>query len=176
MTRFRVLPRARALRAFVLAAVVLGAAACVKKPTMQLDHAAVSGVQVGFPPSLGVIMTVFIDVYNPNSYDVAIRAVRGQVVLANRYTVPVDYRAPGNGVWLSSKVTTMVGVPVSVPVDLAVQLVREAFTSPFVAYRFAGRADVTATSTFQIEKDDYATDEQGQLSTQQIQAAIQRSF
>jgi hypothetical protein len=57
-------------------------------------------------------MTV-VDVYNPNSYDVAIRAMRGQVVMGNNYSLPVDFRPPGNGVWLTSSRTTSVRVPIN---------------------------------------------------------------
>lgn len=148
------------------------APACVSQPTMRLDHAEINGVRISFPPSLGVLMTVVINVYNPNSYDVAVRAVRGQVLLANRYTMPVDFRADNNGVWLPADRTTQVRVPVSVPVDLALAVLRESFTSPIIPYRFTGRADVTATRTLQIERDNYSVDEQGVVQRQQIEAAL----
>jgi hypothetical protein len=150
--------------------------ACAKKPTMHLNHAEVSGVQLGFPPSLGVMMTVVVDVYNPNSYDVAIRAMRGQVVMANRYTLPIDFRAQGDGVWLASDKTTPMRVPVSIPVDLAVTLVREAYTAPTIPFHITGRADVTATRTFKIEKDDYEVDENGFLDRQAVEASIRGVF
>ena len=143
---------------------------------MRLHHAEITGIRIGFPPSLGVLMTVVINVYNPNSYDVAVRAVRGQVVLGNRYTLPVDFRADGNGVWLPSDATTAMRVPIVVPAALALALVREALYSPMIPYRFSGRADVTATSTFQIEKDDYSFTVWGSLSRQQIEAALALSL
>lgn len=140
---------------------------------MKVHHAEVSGVSVGFPPQLGVMMTVVVDVYNPNSYDVAIRAVRGTVTFAERYTLPVDYRAPtADGVWLTADATTQVRVPVSVPVDLAMTLVREAYATPTVPFRMVGKADVTATRSFKIEKDDYSVDERGTLSRQQIEQSM----
>lgn len=150
----------------------LFATSCVQKPTMRLHHAEVSGIRVTFPPSLGVLMTIYMNVYNPNSYDVAVRAVRGTVLFANQYRMPVDYRAPNNGVWMASGRTTSVAVPVVVPVDIALAVMRERFTSPVIPYRFTGRADVTATSTFAIEKDDYSVDEQGIVSRAQIDAAL----
>lgn len=151
-------------------------AGCAKKPTMHLNHAEISGVQLGFPPSIAVTMTAVVDVYNPNSYDVAIRAMRGRVVMANRYTLPIDFRAQGDGVWLAADTTTTVRVPVSIPVDLAVTLVREAFTSPTILFRITGRADVTATRTFKIEKDDYEVDESGSLDRQAVEASIRGVF
>ncbi len=168
----------RLLRA-ILASTILfasgaGAVGCVKKPVMHLDHAELSGigVQIGLPPSIGVRMLVVVTVYNPNSYDVSVRAVRGQVILSNRYIQPVDYRAPGDGLWLRAGVVTRVGVPVDLPIELALQLLRDAAFSPVVPYRFVGRADVTATSSFKLEKDDYAIDEQGVITRQQMEAVL----
>jgi Late embryogenesis abundant protein len=151
---------------------------CVSKPTMHLNHAEISGAQLAvFPPSIGILMTVVVDVYNPNSYDVAIRAMRGQVVMGNNgYSLPVDYRAPGNGVWLAADRTTSVRVPVSVPLDLGIALLRESVASPFIPYRLTGRADVTGSNTFRVEADDYAVDEQGTISRDQIAAIIPNSI
>lgn len=155
-------------------ALALASSGCVKKPTMTLDHAELSGIgiQLGAPPSVGVLMTVVLDVYNPNSYDVAVRAVRGQVVFGGRYTQPVDFRAPGNGVWLRAGLVTKVAVPVQLPIALAFALVQDAALSPTIPYRFTGTADVTATSSFEIERDDYAVDESGALTRQQMAAVL----
>jgi len=139
---------------------------------MRLDHAEISGVRISFPPSIGVLMTIVVDVYNPNSYDVAVRAVRGQVVLARRYSLPVEFRAEGEGVWLPSGRTTQVSVPVDIPLDLALTLLRESRAAPSIPYRFTGRADVTATRTFKLESDDYSVDEEGVVTRQQIEAAL----
>lgn len=151
------------------------AVGCAKKPTMTLRYAEVRGVQIGFPPSLGVELTTVIDVYNPNGYDVAIRAVRGTVTFADRYTLPVDFRAQGEGVWLTADATTQIRVPVSVPVDLALRLVRDAYATPMVPFHIVGRADVTATRSFKIEKDDYSFDERGVLQRQHIEASLQQT-
>jgi hypothetical protein len=150
---------------------------CVSKPTMHLNHAEISGAQLStFPPGIGILMTVVVDVYNPNSYDVAIRAMRGQVVMGNNYSLPVDFRPPGNGVWLASARTTSVRVPISMPLDMGLLLLRDSAAAPFIPYRLTGRADVTASNTFRVEKDDYAVDEQGTISRQQIAAIIPNSF
>jgi len=150
---------------------------CVSKPTMHLNHAEISGAQLAtFPPGIGIVMTVVVDVYNPNSYDVAIRAMRGQVVMGNNYSLPVDFRAPGNGVWLAAERTTSVRVPISIPLDLGLALLRDSAAAPFIPYRLTGRADVTASSTFRIESDDYAVDEQGTISRQQIAEIIPNSL
>jgi hypothetical protein len=140
---------------------------------MHLNHAEISGVQLAtFPPSLGVLMTVVVDVYNPNGYDVAVRAMRGQVLMAEKYPVPVEFQAPPDGVWLPSGQTTSVRVPVAMPLDLALILLREAYANPTISYRFTGSADVTGTRTFKIEKDNYSVDEHGVVTRDQIAAII----
>jgi hypothetical protein len=144
---------------------------------MHLNHAEISGAQFAtFPPSIGILMTVVVDVYNPNSYDVAIRAMRGQVVMGNNNLLPVDFRPGGNGVWLGSERTTSVRVPISIPLELGLHLLQESVASPFIPFRLTGRADVTASSTFRVESDDYAVDEQGTISRQQIAAIIPNSL
>ena len=158
----------------MLALAVLGTStsACASKPTMKLNHAEISGVRLGFPPTVGVMMTMVLDVYNPNSYDVAVRAMRGTAVLAERYTLPIDFRPGTEGVWMTSKATTTLRVPVTIPVDLALTLLRESYTNPTISYKVTGTADVTATRTFQIEKDNYGVDESGTFSRQQLEMAI----
>jgi hypothetical protein len=140
---------------------------------MHLDHAEISGVQLAtFPPSFGLLMTVVVDVYNPNGYDVAVRAMRGQVLMADKYTLPLDYRPPGDGVWLPSGQTTPVRTPVAMPLQLAILLLQESYAHPTIAYRVTGSADVTGTRTFQIEKDNYSVDERGEITREQIAAII----
>jgi hypothetical protein len=165
------------LRALVVAFVALSGVACVSKPTMHLNHAEISGVQLAtLPPSLGIVMTVVIDVYNPNGYDVAVRAVRGQTVLADQYALPVVFQAPPEGVWMPANTTTSVRVPMTVPLPLAIQLVQQAFATPTIPYRFSGTADVTATRTFQLEKDNYSVDERGSITREQMAAVIPATF
>jgi hypothetical protein len=160
------------LAALTIALGGLAIAGCASKPTMKLNHAEISGVHLGFPPTVGVLMTMVLEVYNPNSYDVAVRAMRGTATLAGRYTLPIDWRPGGEGVWLASSSTTTIRVPVTVPVDLALQLLRESYTTPTVSFRVIGTADVTATRTFKIEKDNYSVDEVGTFSRQQLEMAI----
>jgi hypothetical protein len=161
-----------AARVLLLCSIALFGMGCASKPTMKLNHAEITGVRITFPPNIGVLMKIYVDVYNPNSYDVAIRSVGGQVVLNNRFNLPVDFRADGDGLWLNSKSTTSIAVPVSIPAAVALAILGETLTSPTIPYHFMGRANVTATRTFEIEKDDYSVDEQGSISRQQIDAAI----
>jgi hypothetical protein len=167
------LPRLATLLLTVALAVLGGTSSgCASKPTMKLNHAEISGVRLGFPPTVGVVMTMVLDVYNPNSYDVAVRAMRGTAVLAERYTLPIDFRPGTEGVWMTSKATTTLRVPVTIPVDLALTLLRESYMKPNIPYRVTGTADVTATRTFQIEKDNYGVDETGTFTRQQLEMAV----
>jgi len=165
----------RAFAFLGLLALVLASAlstGCASKPTMKLKAAEISGMTLGFPLQVGVVMTMVIDAYNPNSYDVAIRAMRGMALLADKYTLPIDYRPGPEGVWLASKAKTTMRVPVSVPVDLALRLLRESDMAPTVPFRVTGTADVTATRAFQIEEDNYSFDETGTFTRQQLELAI----
>ena len=80
--------------------------------------------------------------------------MRGQVLLAQRYSLPVDFRAEGEGVWLASRATTSVAVPVNVPIEIGIAVVRESFSTLTIPYDFKGRADVTASRTLKLEADD----------------------
>jgi hypothetical protein len=169
----------RVVRIAIAAAVltVLSAlSACVNKPTMHLDHAEISGVELATtPPSVGIVMVVVVDVFNPNSYDVAVRAVRGQTVFAGQYPLPVMYQAPPDGVWMPAGQTTQVRVPVTLPVQLALALMQQGLSAPTIPYHFSGTADVTATRTFQLEKDNYAVDEDGTITRDQMVAILPNS-
>lgn len=156
----------------VLAAVSLGQLACVEKPTMRLHHAEIAGLAVSLPPNVGVLLLIHVDIYNPNSYDVAVRAVRGQVVLAGRHTVPVQFAAEGEGLWLESDTTSRVVVPVEVPLTTSLAVLGESVQTPMIHFRFTGRADVTATRTLKLEADDYSVSEEGMISRDQIQAGL----
>jgi hypothetical protein len=168
--------RSRSLAVSAVLVLASGLVGCAKKPSMHLNHAEVSGVQVAFPPSLAVVMTVVVDVYNPNSYDVAIRRVHGTLTMADKYVMPMDWAPPGDGVWLTADGITQVRVPITIPVDIALRIRNETFTAPSVPYRFVGRADVTATRTLKIEKDDYSVDERGWISRQQVEQAVRLGF
>ncbi len=146
-------------------------AACASKPTMKVNHAEVTGVQVGFPPQLQMQMTVVMEVHNPNSYDVAIRAMRGNVTYFNSISQPINFQPGGDGVWLPANQTTMVRVPVTIPIGLAIQLTQQAVTGT-VPYHVIGKADVTATRTLKMEKDDYSVDETGTIQRQVIEQSI----
>jgi hypothetical protein len=170
----------RSPRAWVLgvALAACASASCVHKPEMHLDHAEITGVQLAtMPPSLGIVMTLVLQVYNPNSYDVAVRGVRGQTLLANQFPLSVAFQAPPpDGIWLPAGQTTAVRVPITMPIQLALALIQQGMADPIIPYRFTGVADVTASHTFQLEKDNYSVDESGTITRADMMAVIPNSF
>lgn len=177
--RFRSLGLRHAIaRAGLTVALAAAGTACVHKPEMHLDHAEITGVALAtMPPSLGIVMTLVINVYNPNSYDVAVRGVRGQAVIAGQFPLPVTFQAPPpDGLWLPAGQITPIRVPITMPIQLALALAQQGMTSPTISYRFTGAADVTASHTFQLEKDNYAVDETGTITQAQMLAVIPASI
>jgi hypothetical protein len=155
----------------MVALVLFTVAGCAKQPTMRLNHAEVSGVVLGLPPSVSVTMTVVMDVYNPNSYDVAVRAMQGEVVFLDRYSLPIQFTSPGEGTWLAANATTQVRVPVNVPGDLAARFISDAIASPTIPFNVKGKANVTATRSLKVEADNYSIDARGELSRADLQNA-----
>jgi hypothetical protein len=159
------------------ALVSLNLAGCVRDPTVRFDHAELNGVQiVAFPPRLGVSLTVVADITNPNSFDIAIRAMRGQVLMSDRYPLPLNFQAPGDGLWLRAGQVTPVRLPVDMPVDLAIELIRESFASPYISFHVVGAADVTGTSSLQVHKNNFPLDLRGVVTRQQVQGVVPTAF
>ena len=154
---------------------LLAASGCVEKPTMHVNHAEIAGVQSMTNPP-GLMMNLVIDVYNPNSYDVAVRAVRGQTVFVDQYPLPVYFQAPPEGVWMAAGRTTSMRVPVTVPMPLVWTLLRRASRRRPSRIASSGTADVTATRTFQLEKDNYSVDERGALTRADMLAVVPSSL
>ena len=105
-----------------------------------------------------------------------VRAVHGQTVLADKYAIPVEMSFGPQGFWLPAKQTTALVVPMTIPAQMGLAVLGEAWLGAVVPYRFTGRADVTATSTFALEKDDYSVDERGEIPRAQFDAAIRSAL
>jgi LEA14-like dessication related protein len=134
-------------------------AGCVSKPVISLHHADLKEVSLQ-----GLDLKVFIQITNPNTYDVEVRNVHCQVTIAGRYPLaPMDLQ-PNK--WLPAGETTLITVPVSIPWTMVPALVAETLGSTDVKYRVQGVADVTATRTFGIEKNNYPLDEEASLPRQ----------
>jgi hypothetical protein len=162
-----------ALRSLFLPLSLLATAACVHDPTVTLDHAELNGVQMAaFPPRIGVLLTVVVDITNPNSFDVAVRGMRGQVVLAEKYPLPINYVPAPPAQWLRAGQSTPVRLPVDMPIELAVALLREAFASPVIGFHVTGVVDVTGSSTFKVDKDNFPVDLRGTMTRQQVEGVV----
>ena len=162
-------PKAVALVARLVVVVGLLAAAsvpmgCASKPTMKVQHAQVSGVG-----PMGIGLNVTIQVYNPNSFDVAVRRVRSQTTVANMYVLPPSDVSPN--VWLPAKKTTFVTAPVIVPWSLVPGILTASMGAEEIPYHVTGSADVTATRAIGLEVNNQALDEQGMIPRQLMLSA-----
>jgi LEA14-like dessication related protein len=149
-------------RALLVAASALSlafASGCVSKPVIALHHADLKEVSLQ-----GLDLKVVIQIHNPNAYDVEVRAVHAQVTIAGKYKLePMDLQ-PNK--WLPAGETTLIAVPVYIPWPMVPGLIAETLGTPDVKYRVQGSADVTATRTFGIEKNNYPLDEEASLPRQ----------
>jgi hypothetical protein len=165
------------LKTLLAVAPAIGCSACVQDPTVVLNHAELNGVQMAaFPPRLGILLTVVLDVTNANSFDIAVRGMRGQVLMNDRYPLPLDYRPPPPGVWLRAGQVTPMRLPVDMPIDLAVTLLREAWASPVIGFHVVGVVDVTGSSTLKVDKDNFAVDLRGTMTRQQVAGVVPAVF
>ena len=171
------LGRLRFVRHSLVAAMALpfflSAAGCVHTPEVTLDHAELNGVQMAvFPPRIGVSLTVVVNVTNTNSFDVAVRGMRGQVMMADKYPLPIAYQAPPPGIWLRAGQTTPMRLPVDMPIELAIALLREALGAPLIGYHVTGVVDVTGTTTLKIDRDNFPVDLRGTMTRQQVEGVV----
>jgi hypothetical protein len=144
-----------------LAALGLGSAGCVTKPSMVVHHAEVRGVS-----SYGIQVMIFLSVTNENSYDVQIRHVNCNVIIGKGYVLgPIDF-TPNQ--WLPSNQTTMLAVPATIPWTLAPALAMETYGSYGIPYTVKGFADVTATRSFGIQRDNYPIEQSGLVPRQTV--------
>ncbi len=157
-------------RLFLLAAaIVVVATGCVSKPTMKLNHAAISSAG---PAGIG--MDVYLNVTNDNSFDVQVRNVRVQTTLQGRWTLPSMAYSPNQ--WLQAKHTTVVRAPVIIPWALVPPLLAETAMSPTISYHVTGSADVTAIRSIGIKSDNYPVDENGSIPRGAVLAAARTMF
>ncbi len=157
------------IRRVLMLSAALSMAACVSKPTMQLDHAQVSSVAPG-----GIYMTIFLKVNNPNSFDVEVRNVRVQSVVQGRWALPPVQYSPNQ--WLPADGTTIVQAPVLIPWSLVLPLLAESAASPTIQYRVQGSVDVTAIRSLGVRSDNYPVDETGSIPRSAVLAAARSTF
>jgi LEA14-like dessication related protein len=153
-----------------LLALLLLSSGCVKEPTMQLHGAGVRGVS-----PMGVSLVMAMKVKNDNVFDVQVRNVSANVIIGKTFRMPTIHTSPN--VWLRANSVTVVEVPMTVPWPTVMPLLSKTVGSHTIAYRAKGYADVTATNAFQIDRDDYAFDVEGEISRMGlVQAAMRGGF
>ncbi|RYE84665.1 MAG: hypothetical protein EOO75_17845, partial [Myxococcales bacterium] len=166
-------PRRAALALLLAGAVALGAAGCgVKDPSLQVQGASIAGgtATFGLPPTIGVIMAVQMSAKNENSFDIQVRGARGTVALMNGvFQVPISTAI---GTWLKSDSTTSFIVPVTIPLQTAIALLGSSLNVACIPYAVQGVADVTATSTFKLERDNQGFNQNGCIPRQTLLSAV----
>jgi hypothetical protein len=147
--------------ALPLLAVLAAAPACVQQPVVTVHHAELRGLS-----TYGLGVAIILQIRNDNAYDVQVRNVHCMVTFGRGYSLgPIDF-APN--AWLPAGQTTLVAVPVSVPFQLIPALVAETAGAFAIPYHVKGVADVTATRTFGIQRDNYPIDEGGSIPRQTV--------
>jgi len=93
-------------------------------------------------------------------------------MMSERYPLAITYQPPPPGIWLRAGQATPMRIPIEVPVDLALALVREALASQVIPFHLTGQVDVTGTSTLQVKQDNFPVDLRGTVTRQQIEGAV----
>lgn len=155
---------------FFATALSASSVGCVKNPTMDLYGARVQTVS-----PMGVGMVMVMKIRNDNPFDIQVRNVAANVIIGDSFRMPTVRTSPN--VWLRASSVTLVDVPMTVPWPTLMPLLSRTVGSATIEYRAKGFADVTATSTFQIDRNDYKFDEEGKVSrVELVQAAIRGGF
>lgn len=154
------MPRHLAKLAFV-ACFSLLSAGCATKPHLEIHHAEIRSASL-----LGVGLEVVLSVENPNSFDLAVRNVNVTVTFADRYDLPAIVYSPNQ--WLPAGKKTLVPVPVTIPFTLLPDLASTSANATALEYRVVGSVDVTATSSLQVERDNYPIDEKGSIRREDV--------
>jgi hypothetical protein len=176
--RLRALPsilQNAALALGLLALAIANSGCGPKEPIMRVNGSSLKGGQFVFGTypfpraSVDALMEVYVTADNPNSFDLQVRSVWGQVTLNNRHQLPINMAL---GTWLPADRTTAFSVPVNVPFNTGIAILRESVSMTCVPFRVQGYADVTATSTFRLKKDNYPFNQNGCIPRQQLLMAF----
>jgi hypothetical protein len=136
-------------------------AGCVQRPSILMHHAEVTGIS-----TYGVSFIIYLQVHNDNGYDIQIRHVNCNVTIGRGYVLgPIDFMP---NTWLPSNRDTFLAVPVTIPWTLVPSLASETMGAYAIPYQVKGTADVTATRTFGVERDNYPIDQVGSVPRQTV--------
>ncbi|MCA9556499.1 MAG: LEA type 2 family protein [Myxococcales bacterium] len=137
---------------------------CVTQPAVQLHSVRVQSVG-----PMGVGLAMVMKVNNKNFFDVQVRNVRANVVVAEKVRLPMIAYNPD--IWLGAKQTTLVPVPVTLPWASVGPLLSATIESDTIDYRVQGVADVTAVRMLGIRRNDEPFDDEAEVSRAQLVAA-----
>jgi hypothetical protein len=151
--------RSTVLLVLLVLSVLAGCWGKPRHPSLRVSGAQFKGVDVHLRP-LQVRLNLDVDVQatNPNGFDLQVRRVRGHLWLAERHELPIDLRPD---VWLPAEQSATFTLPVSIPVETVVSLVKTSLRTECIPYKLEGSVDITATSTFEIERDDHPLRKEG---------------
>jgi hypothetical protein len=132
-----------------------------KHPTLRVSGAQFKGVDLHLRPlQVRLNLDVEVTATNPNGFDLQVRRVRGHLLLAERHDLPLDLQPE---VWLPAEQSATFTLPVSIPVEMVISLVKTSLRTECIPYKLEGSVDLTATSTFEIERDDHPLRKEGCL-------------
>ncbi len=147
----------------------LASVGCVSQPTVELYGARLGG----FGPQ-GVNLQMQFKVRNENSFDVYVRDIRADVVLAERYRLPTVQASPN--AWLPANGNTVITLPVVIPWGMIPPLLATTVGSTQIEYRSRGAANVVATRALHINLNDYTFDQDGTFYRNELVAAAGRGI
>lgn len=154
---------------FLFAVLALSSVGCVSQPTVEIYGARLSGLG-----PQGVNLNMQFKVRNANSFDVYVRDMRADVVIAERYRLPTVEASPN--AWLPADGTTVVTVPVVIPWGMIAPLLATTIGSNTITYRARGAANVVATRALKINLEDYTFDQDGKFFRSELVAAAGRGI
>lgn len=147
--------RAGALLGSMLLVAGLGLSGCAT-PAVNLQSATLSGAAVD-----GARFNAILAIDNPNAFDIQVRAVRANVrIEGSNAVIPIMYQPD---VWIPAGRVVQVALPITVPWSLIPRVLASTATGTEVPFTVIGNADITATRAFQIDRDQYAFNEEGTL-------------
>ena len=158
------------LRLMLLAIALLASSTgCVSKPVVELHSASIRGAG-----PLGVAMVMVMKVNNKNVFDVQVRNVRANIVIAERFRMPTVTYNPNQ--WLAAGRSTLLQMPVTVPWAMIGPLLATTVGSATIDYRVTGLVDVTAVRMLGIRSNDEQVDEEGTVSRLELLMAAGRGI
>ena len=160
------------VRALSILALVLLSFGCVhekRRPVLEIHSMRAMSMS---PQGLGLMLRMRVNNHHP--FDVKVRNVRANVVIANAYQLPPVYADPD--AWLAANRYTFVDVPVLLPWPMLRPLLMTTAQSPVIHYQVTGYADVTAVRLLGIQRNDHYLNQQGSVSRGELMSAAGRSL